>query len=131
MKLVNGKSTCAYGKKPYAESTLKNMKKSELIDLLHAALHNYETLLENFDKLLKYAEQLQKGQTSNWIPCSEKLPEENGRYIVTQDVCCISTGLKIKTNLDYVEFYNGVWCRAKHLKVIAWQPLPAPYEKEK
>ena len=33
------------GKKLPADSTLSNMKKSELIQLLHIAQHNYETLL--------------------------------------------------------------------------------------
>lgn len=65
MKLINGYSACVYGRE-YAESTLNNMKKSELIDLLRIAQHNYEAMLESYGNVQKYAERLQK-QTSNWI----------------------------------------------------------------
>lgn len=61
-----------------------------------------------------------------WIPCSERLPEEIGTYLVT---------------LDYEEHGTGitaVWYHGKQIGwdlsfadvVIAWQPLPEPYKAE-
>jgi hypothetical protein len=57
-----------------------------------------------------------------WIPCSERLPEEN-------DVLLISTKNKevyesIRGN-GYFEIPDG-WLA--ECNVLAWQPLPAPYK---
>lgn len=41
----NGFTQGIIGKKLPADTTLKNMKKSELIELLHTAQHNYDTLM--------------------------------------------------------------------------------------
>lgn len=71
-----------------------------------------------------------KGQPKigEWIPCSERLPESDGEYICTQEIHSLSSGKVVSKTVELVEFCNGVWRRAKHLKIIAWQPLPAPYE---
>lgn len=65
-----------------------------------------------------------------WIPCSERLPEADGEYICTQEVCNLSNGKIISKTVELIEFRQGKWMRAKHLKVIAWQPLPEPYKGE-
>ena len=62
---------------------------------------------------------------SNWIPCSERLPEETGYYLVQ-----LSRKLP---NEDYADrvvvLYNAeekeFMCYKKLIK--AWQPLPEPY----
>lgn len=48
-----GFSQGVIGKKLPADSTLNNMKKSELIELLHTAQHNYETLMWFYDNAVK------------------------------------------------------------------------------
>lgn len=63
---------------------------------------------------------------SNWIPCSERLPEETGYYLVQ-----LSRKLP---NEDYADrvvvLYNAeekeFMCYEKLIK--AWQPLPEPYK---
>lgn len=65
---------------------------------------------------------------SNWIPCSERLPEEIGYYLVQ-----LSRKLP---NEDYADrvvvLYNAeekeFMCYKKLIK--AWQPLPEPYKGE-
>lgn len=41
------------GKKLPSDTTLNNMKKSELIKLLHTAQHNYETLMWFYNNAIK------------------------------------------------------------------------------
>ena len=65
--------------------------------------------------------------SNGWIPCSERLPKENGYYYVTQIVKSVSTGKKIAIEKAYVEFSIGEWRRAKHLEVIAWLDIE-PYQ---
>ena len=61
---------------------------------------------------------------SDWIPASEP-PKENGEYLVTMK------GLNERdrfTTINY--FYEGEWENFEE-KVLAWQPLPKPYEGER
>lgn len=62
-----------------------------------------------------------------WIPCSERLPEKDGKYLVTYCDDLVDNYV-IERN-----FYNGSFepmsYSEKHTgrKAIAWQPLPEPY----
>ena len=66
---------------------------------------------------------------SQWIPCSERLPEESGEYLVT---------IRYKdggSDLTDLIKYNSYWREWNDLelfggKVIAWQPKPEPWEGE-
>ena len=77
-----------------------------------------------------------------WIPCSERLPEESGRYLVTR-------GLKVCDSLwnrIYIANYSDlmglkkqrIWWQGNVGKsdfewlddVLAWMPLPEPYQEE-
>ena len=56
-----------------------------------------------------------------WIPVSERLPEEDGCYLVT------TTG----TNNDIIDiayYTEEIWHKASRIK--AWMPLPEPYKAE-
>lgn len=60
-----------------------------------------------------------------WIPCSERLPEEQGQYYV-------SGGNKVWI-CDFLIFSNfkGGWCNNVSNPVVeAWMPLPEPYMEE-
>ena len=75
----------------------------------------------------------QESKTGRWIPCSERMPEERGVYIVTEKVYSINdrkhTGC-FNLMTEQVEFSNGKWIRASFYEVIAWMPLPEPYKAE-
>lgn len=69
MKLINGHPACVLGRNMYSESTLKSMSKTDLIELLHIAQHNYEALLESYCNVQKYAERLQKENRNLKLRC--------------------------------------------------------------
>lgn len=50
-----------------------------------------------------------------WIPVSEKLPEENGGYLVTVKRGYVTTALWVGNAENWKE-------------VTAWMPLPEPYK---
>ena len=56
-----------------------------------------------------------------WIPCSERLPEE--RLIVLVSLAEIY-GLP---SIGITYFNNGKWEDALYREVTAWMPLPKPY----
>lgn len=70
----------------------------------------------------------EKEEAGKWIPCSERLPDKNGEYLVTYRDDIVENYVIVRN------FYNGKfepmpWSE-KHIgrKVLAWQPLPEPYQ---
>lgn len=78
-----------------------------------------------------------------WIPCSERLPEEDGLYLVTSREK--ATAEEFGFDLDDVEvrkmrFNEDGWRIPKHIPewingvvhttVLAWMPLPEPYKED-
>jgi len=60
-----------------------------------------------------------------WIPCSERLPEESGRYLVS-----VLDGVGRRTTVAPYQPRYKAWTmtgRMAYWKVIAWMPLPEPY----
>lgn len=55
-----------------------------------------------------------------WIPVTERLPDTNGRYLVTNTHW---GAYEVDLNIF---FNNQGWLREKG--VVAWMPLPEPYE---
>ena len=72
---------------------------------------------------------------SNWIPCSERLPNEEGfikaycRNIYAAEFIVMIKGATLPTTLY---FKNGSWTdmEGNYYNVVAWQPLPEPYKGE-
>jgi hypothetical protein len=62
-----------------------------------------------------------------WIPCSERLPEVSGLYLVTTNAYGVWAA-----RTDSYSVRNKEWKRKgdKKAVIIAWMPLPEPYEEE-
>lgn len=70
-------------------------------------------------KLRKFLEQERKG---HWISCSERPPEKNGLYFVTQLRYSLDDidhkRPPLGKEVDYVEYQDG-WCGSRIFDVIA------------
>ena len=62
-----------YGKKPYADSTLRNMTKAELIQIIRDYEHNYAVLYEAHERGIAYAEKRLKAAEEKAIENSSRL----------------------------------------------------------
>lgn len=69
-----------------------------------------------------------------WIPCSERLPESYGKYIVTRGNSVYGIYVNM---LRYFEednpcwyFYDSEYGDCPVDDVIAWMPLPEPYKTD-
>ena len=79
--------------------------------------------------LANYMDTLEKQITDEWIPCSERLPEENDNYFVT---ISFDIGGKEPVREVYKDFFSASsqkWLYHGE-EVIAWMPLPKPYKAE-
>jgi len=73
------------------------------------------------EQIKKYVEQAITGMipsAQQWIPCSERLPDQNGKYLVV--------GRQKAINI--LKFDGGRWYGK--WGVVAWMPLPEPYREE-
>jgi len=69
---------------------------------------------------------------SQWIPCSEKLPKEKVRVLVTKKINSYNGehwNYKYIPDIDYIDG-NAHWHENGYNKIIAWMPLPGPYKEE-
>ncbi|MBR4406038.1 MAG: DUF551 domain-containing protein [Bacteroidaceae bacterium] len=75
----------------------------------------------------------------DWIPTEERLPEEEGEYLITW------TGTLAHTHtwhfirvVEYIKYRDGFYWDTddiydygyRDVEVIAWMPLPEPYKGE-
>ena len=64
-------------------------------------------------------------QEQQWIPETERLPEEGGRYVVTR--ISAEDGVRRIDIRWYSTFSGWEWDE----RPVAWMPLPEPYKGEK
>ena len=102
--------------KEHKHSTLMSMKKEELVKHIMFLEHNNNVLNERIEIQARNCIKL---LNKEWIPCSERLPEEDEKYLVSTDG---TFGIDV---IDIARFENDEWF--KSCKIIAWQPLPEPY----
>ena len=96
-----------------------NIDKEELLKALQYDRKQYKKGYEDAKSDLQ--------KQTKWIPVSENLPEEGVNVLV-----CDNYGdIKI-TNGKYITFEKETWCwdidDFAFGKVVAWKPLPKPYE---
>ena len=74
------------------------------------------------------------GASEEWIPCSERLPDKNGNYLVTvssyDDTASIEFICIDHCNSDgkFLHYENRKPKRKTGEYVVAWMPAPEPYE---
>ena len=86
-----------------------------------------------FCKVIKETVKEIEENHNGWVPCSERLPEEAFGCLVTVMDCNPSAQTEFENILPYFVGYDGeTWNDADGeeipFDVIAWQPLPSPYQ---
>lgn len=99
-----------------------------------------------FADMIERAETIDIGKGDKimeWIPCTERLPEKSGQYLVTRKFNALSSLWDKVGIVNYSDLMGlkkeKIWWTGNVGKsdfekcddVIAWMPLPEPYEEEK
>jgi hypothetical protein len=66
----------------------------------------------------------------SWIPCSERLPDACGKYLVTNKWRDNSGGEHIAVMTSWYKKFGVIGLDWQDFGVLAWQPLPTPYREE-
>ena len=88
------------------------------------AIHRKRKKSVAYDDVISIVNQLAEEYKGGWIPCSERLPEEVGYYLVTDSNGDIILATYNINCVGWAIDYYG------NIDAIAWQPLPEPYKKE-
>lgn len=111
-----------------------NFALGEIYDQVFYDDKPYEFDKDEYEALDMAVEALKQNR---WIPCSEKLPKQNGVYIVTR---AVSDGFEYHNITDACYFDgSNVWhddTRVNHGReyladVIAWMPKPKPWKGDR
>jgi hypothetical protein len=102
--------------------------------------HYLDARLEGINKAIKIVNQLAEEYNGGWISVNDRLPEENGKYIVYYRKWSFGNYLpkfdekeirilRYSTNGWFFPTYGDTEAEKDiHREVLAWQPLPAPYQ---
>lgn len=107
----------------YEDKTEKQFQESDELDVSDWIV--YRIFVQNMSDIdRKTILELPSAQPERWIPVSERLPVDSGRYIVTKNFAYDTTWV----GLEWYNHENG-W-KYDNTKCIAWMPLPEPYKGE-
>lgn len=80
----------------------------------------------------EYGTDINVGSNDGWIPCSERLPRKYGEYLYTDKNGEVHEGCYASANIGMIRGWSTCdadgFVRLSDNDVIAWQPLPAPFE---
>ena len=93
--------------------------KADLYDDTYDITIHCETK-EDCDQAMRMLKSMQ------WIPCSERLPEESGLYIVTNVGRWVEP---VGTRYYNIRADGSFWSGLPGNTVVAWMPLPEPYKE--
>lgn len=120
---------------PSAVSRRLALEAADAIENLEDAIEDLEFACNRYEKDYKaLCEYLPK-----WIPCSERLPEEDTDVLVVRKFLGVKGQVPPSTYVEIASRYGDDWAavtdeykiaRSKHTNPLYWMPLPEPPEKE-
>ena len=110
---------------PYYDSEIGCCRKSEVPRIAIPLDVNLDEAIRNDEfKVIRFADVPEPKIENRWIPVTERLPEEYGRYLVTVD------SKAIKEKLVAADDYFPYGWDDYRDDVVAWMPLPEPWKGE-
>ena len=91
----------------------------------HPISHQYGANCMNVVK--KFVHEVLEEYNGGWIPCSERLPEEN-QVVILQDFYENITIGKMEIHNGLEGFADDDWWSSAN-NYVAWQPLPEPFKE--
>lgn len=105
-------------------------------EVIDEYLANYQKVAEKYRQIADWLKELkQLKEQTRWTLVSERLPEEDGQYLITVKYKHVNDSYE-DVYAEHGERYDGRWdmfcfghCGEVE-EIIAWMPLPAPYKPQ-
>ena len=112
--------------KKFIEKLIDNIEKRKKIILSQDIIDaEDEAMVLAYNETINIINTIAEKYKGDWIPCSERLPDEATTYEVTKEIVINS---KKQYIVDHCLFgTEGEWICSPKETVIAWMPLPEPY----
>lgn len=97
-----------------------------------AVIKDKNKLSEAMEKLARYEDAEDTNVPGKWIPCSEKLPEDESYILVSFENATMPDIARYEENDEGGTFYPGDDEKSYSsygIFVNAWMPLPEPYKQ--
>ena len=86
----------------------------------------YEHTGDALDKAIEIVKQEAERYNNGWIPCSVDLPKEKDGIVL---ICCEDGNVMTGKRSEFSDtWYKGNMYAVGGSNVIAWQPLPQPFQ---
>ena len=110
------------------------IERQKAIDVIEKHACNTQRILDAINALPSAQPERQKGK---WIPCSERLPEEDhwlggsGKQFSDNVLVSIYNSDDEDEWVDVSQTIDGEWRieLPRQWKIVAWMPLPEPYKE--
>ena len=113
------------------EEAIERLKQNKAAAEFYAGMaqntNTIENELKDIEAMNMGIEALQADRLTEWIPVSERLPE-NSRCVLISIAGDIEFGAYDRQNSDWAIWRDGYWDEGK--RVDAWMPLPEPYRED-
>ena len=97
-----------------------------------AVIKDRSLLADAMEKLARYEDAEENDRLGQWIPISERLPEDESYILVSFENCTMQDIARYEENDEGGTFYPGDDEKSYlsyGLFVNAWVPLPEPYKE--
>ena len=86
------------------------------------------------DTAISIVQDVAEEYNNGWIPCSERLPEDNGVYFVTLDDDVMPRCIDVRNfrngKFEQRFIVSPLQDKCLERREVAWMPLPKPYQGE-
>ena len=112
------------------EEAIERLKQNKAAAEFYAGMaqntNTIENELKDIEAMNMGIEALQADRLTEWIPVSERLPEENGKYIVSLEDS-VYPEASFFNGKWFMRSFNGIAQEFGEYEVIAWMLMPEPY----
>ena len=107
------------------------MKTDEAVSVLNNINDLFGAEYENTNPMIAIKMAIEALKREQWIPVSEKLPEEDVPVLVQKNCSCLVDGHYGRAVGEYNGFKYWTVEDDFYAEPIAWMPLPEPYKESK
>lgn len=91
--------------------------------MINRIIGRLKEYIRNWHRQGDYIQESMEKYNGGWIPCRERLPEDNNDVLISTNDGLVIFGA-------YIQGHSTWWSGDYSPEVLAWQPLPESYKED-